>query len=137
MASALSEKLVVDASALLEALIGTQLGDRVRSRMRGSALVAPAHLDAEILSALGRLHRADEISDAVVSSALQELAAAPIQRHPLPGLLHGAWERRANLRLVDALYVELAATLEDAVLITTDARLCRAEEQAELIATEG
>jgi predicted nucleic acid-binding protein len=37
-------------------------------------------------------------------------------------LVEGAWSRRQNLRLVDALYVELALRLE-APLVTTGGRL--------------
>jgi predicted nucleic acid-binding protein len=128
------ETLVVDASALVEALLGTNLGIKVRVRMRGQLLHAPAHLDAEVLSALGRLHRAGEIQESVAAAALDELAGAPIRRHPLASLLTGAWERRANQRLVDALYAELAASLDSASLLTTDARLARSDDRAELIA---
>ena len=132
---ALPEALVIDASALVEVLLGTDLGMAVRRRMRGHELHAPAHLDAEVLSALGRLHRAGELEPAGVSAALEALTTAPIHRHPLEPLLRGAWERRENQRLVDALYTELAASLASLPLVTTDARLARAEEQAELIAT--
>lgn len=127
------EALVVDASALVEALLGTNVGASVRARMRGHALHAPAHLDAEVLSALGRLHRAQEVEQSRASAALDELVAAPIRRHPLADLLTGAWARRANQRLVDALYSELAASLDAALLLTTDARLARADPRAELI----
>ena len=128
-----AEALVIDASALVEALLGTNAGTGVRARMRGHALHAPAHLDAEVLSALGRLHRAKEIEQSVAATALDELTTAPIYRCPLAGLLTGAWERPANQRLVDALYSELAASI-DAVLLTTDARLARTDARAELIA---
>jgi predicted nucleic acid-binding protein len=101
--------------------------------MRQHQLHAPAHLDAEVLSALGRLHRAGELQDSNVTAALEELSAAPIRRHPLASLLTGAWERRANQRLVDALYTELAISLGNAALITTDARLARSDDHAELI----
>lgn len=125
---------VVDASAVVEALIGTDLGGKVRGRMRGCQLHAPAHLDAEVLSALGRLHRAGELEQLTVTAALAELAVAPIRRHPLAGLLSGAWERRENQRLVDALYAELAASLDSLPLLTTDARLARSDDRVELIA---
>jgi len=62
--------------------------------MRGHRLHAPAHLDAEALSALGLLHRANDSSTPST---------------------------------------ELTATLDHAILITTDARLARAEPRAELI----
>jgi predicted nucleic acid-binding protein len=127
------EALVIDASALVEALLGTDLGVAVRARMRGHELHAPAHLDAEVLSALGRLYRAGEVTPTGVSEALDALTAAPLRRHPLSPLLQGAWERRENQRLVDALYTELAASLDSIALLTTDARLARADDRAELI----
>jgi predicted nucleic acid-binding protein len=133
---ATAETLVIDASALVEALLGSDLGAEVRERLRGHQLSAPAHLDAEVLSALGRLHRAGEIDGATVNAALAELAAAPIERHPLAGLLAGAWARRDNQRLVDALYGELAAALDANALLTTDSRLARAEPRA-LLVVEG
>jgi len=123
----------VDASALVEALIGTELGVRVREQMRGHRLHAPAHLDAEVLSALGRLHRAGELSSSEAQTALTELARAPVSRHPLASLLAGAWQRRENQRLVDALYSELTSSLDAAVLLTTDARLARSDGRAELV----
>ncbi|MGP0100923.1 MAG: type II toxin-antitoxin system VapC family toxin [Solirubrobacteraceae bacterium] len=131
------EALVVDASALVEALLGTDLGVRVRGRMRGRQLHAPAHLDAEVLSALGRLHRAGELQEPTVAQSLAELAAAPIRRHPLAGLLSGAWKRRENQRLVDALYAELAASLDSIPVLTTDARLARTDDRVELVADGG
>ncbi len=136
MRTPLPESLVVDASAAVEALLGSELGIEVRARMRGHELHAPAHLDAEVLSALGRLHRASELDPATVTAALRELEAAPVRRHSLANLVSGAWERRNQHRLVDALYVELAASLGSA-LLTTDAPLARSFDQAELVAGDG
>lgn len=132
MTKSAHEPVVVDASAIVEALIGTPLGAAARVRLRGCDLHAPAHLDAEVLSALGRLHRAGKLDAVAVSTALSELAVAPIVRHHLAGLLAGAWSMREPLRLVDALYVELSHTL-NAALVTTDARLVRASATAELV----
>jgi predicted nucleic acid-binding protein len=120
-----TEALVLDASAVVEALLGTDLSVKVRGRMRGCQLHAPANLDAEVLSALGRLHRAGELEQSAVAAALDELAAAPIERHQLASLLSGAWGRRENQRLLDS--------LDSSALLTTDARLARAESRAELI----
>ena len=69
--------LVIDASALVEALVGSELGAAVRTRTRGCELHGPVHLDAEVLSALERLHRAGELSADAVTAALGELASAP------------------------------------------------------------
>lgn len=127
-----ADTVVVDASAAVEALIGTPLGGAVRARMRGCELHSPAHLDAEVLSALGRLNRAGDLPAKSVTTALSELATAPIARHHLAGLLAGAWAARERLRLVDALYVELANSLR-ATLLTTDAQLSRQCATAELV----
>lgn len=125
---------MLDASAAVEALLGSATGRAVRRRMRGTQLHAPAHLDAEVLSALGRLHRAGDASAQAVTTGLTELVTAPIARHPLPGLLTAAWQMRDRLRLVDALYVVLSEQL-GARLITTDARLARGAGIAELVAS--
>ena len=128
-----TDAVVLDASALVEALVGTDVGVRVRDRMRGRILHAPAHLDAEVLSALGRLHRAGELPKNTVAAMLNELAIAPVRRHPLAPLVAGAWERRDQLRLVDALYIELASELDSLSLLSTDARLARTSPLVELV----
>lgn len=115
-------EVVVDASALVDLLLGNPLGQAVGRRLAGQVLHAPAHVDAEVLSALGRLHRAGDLSASEVTTMLDALTAAPITRHPPAELVHGAWQRRHQLRLVDALYVELASRLERP-LVTTDRRL--------------
>ncbi|HTX10049.1 MAG TPA: type II toxin-antitoxin system VapC family toxin [Solirubrobacteraceae bacterium] len=124
--------LVVDASALVEALVGSELGAAVGTRMRGCELHAPAHVDAEVLSALRQLHGAGELSADAVTTALGALETAPIARHPLVDLLAGAWRARNRFRLVDALYVELAEKLT-AVLLTADVGLAQASPIAELV----
>ena len=93
-----------------------------RREASGHTLRAPAHIDAEALSALRRLNRAGEITADAVHSMLEHVSSAPIIRRPLAGLLVGAWGRRGSLRLADALYVELASSL-GVTMITTDARL--------------
>ncbi len=113
---------VADASALVDLLLGNELGSAVRRRIAGHALHAPAHVDTELLSALGRLQRAGTIEADDVETMLYQLAAAPIQRHPVTDLLLGAWARRHQLRLADAVYVELAMS-RGLSLITTDRRL--------------
>ncbi len=115
-------EVVVDASAIVDLLLGNELGGAVRRRLAGQALHAPAHLDAEVLSALGRLHRAGDLEADDVESLLRDFVAAPIRRHDVSGLLIGAWSRRHQLRLVDAVCVQLAVSL-DIPLVTTDRRL--------------
>lgn len=116
---------VVDASALVELVLNTQLGSRVANALRDAALAVPAHADAEVLSALGRLVRAREITAARAERALSSLAQAPIRRYLVHPLLDAAWRLRERVALRDAIYVALARRL-DAAVVTTDAALSRA-----------
>lgn len=132
--ASLSEHVIVDASAMVDLLART--GDRypaVRARLARTVMHAPAHFDAEVLSALGRMQRAGVLTVAQVDAALDELRQAPVTRHELMPLLAGAWARHDTLRLTDAVYVELADTA-DLVLLTTDQRLARAWPAAHVIA---
>lgn len=126
------EHVVVDASALVDLLSDAVSAPAVRERLRGTVLNAPAHLDAEVLSALGRMYRAGELPATKIDAALERLTAMPVTRHPVADLLIGAWARRDDLRLVDALYVEVAARLH-APLLTLDGRLARASSLAHAI----
>lgn len=128
----MSEAVVVDASALVDLLLGNEIGTAVGHRLADHELHAPAHLDAEVLSALGRLHRDGRLAANQVRPRLYALVDAPIVRYHLSPLVLGAWDRRRNLRLVDALYVELAEHL-DVPLVTTDHRLAASAASAELV----
>ncbi len=126
------EHLVIDASSLVDLVLGEAVGAAVQERIDGAALHAPAHLDAEVLSALGRLHRSGRLAGSVVTAQLAVISSAPIRRHSLPDLLRGAWQRRSRMRLADALYVELADRL-GLRLLTTDRALARAARIAEVV----
>lgn len=126
------EPVVIDASCLVDLLAGTDLAEVVRKRISQCDMHAPAHVDLEVLSALGRMGRAGKLTETEVETALRRLARAPIQRHLPVNLIRGAWERRANIRLADAVYVELADQLATP-LLTTDYRLARACSWAEPI----
>jgi predicted nucleic acid-binding protein len=125
------DPIVVDASALVDASVKAH--SRVVERLRKHRLHAPAHLDAEVLSVFARLHRSGLLSDRQVAARLRHVAAAKIERHPVGPLLTGAWKRRGNIRMVDALYVELSHRLGDVPLVTTDARLAAVVRNADLV----
>ena len=128
----MAESLVLDASAMVDLLVGSDLAGSVGDHLYDSEVHAPGHFDAEVLSALGRLHRASQLTTRQVTDRIDLVASSPIVRHPLAPLLKGAWRRRGNLRLVDALYVELASQL-DTSIITTDRGLASASRRATLI----
>lgn len=129
MSSSVGDAVVLDASAAVDLLIGSELSPGVAERLRDVEVHSPAHVDAEVLSALGRLHRVGDLTTDRVADLLVHVVTMPVQRHLLEPLLEGAWERRGNLRLVDALYVELAERL-DAAIVTTDGRLASATPRA-------
>ena len=122
--------VVVDASAVVDLLVNG------RALPRERALVAPGHMDAEVLSALGRLHRQAVLTVADVEEMLDDLAALAIERLAVSALLRPAFALRANVALRDALYVSLAQAL-GATLCTTDAPLARACVEQQLCAVSG
>lgn len=128
----MADRLIVDASAMVDLLVGSPFRASIQERLQGKELHVPAHFDAEVFSALGRLQRGGRLTNRQVIPRINRLATAPFQRHLLSPLLEGAWERRHNLRLVDALYVELANQL-DSPVVTTDAGLAAASPLAELV----
>lgn len=88
----------------------------------GHALFAPAHLDAEVVSALRGLARSNAVLSGAVPDALRHLGRFAIRRMPLAPLLERMWELRENVTAYDAAYVALAERLEGP-LITCDAKL--------------
>lgn len=100
--------------------------DAVAARLAaGDALFAPAHLDAEVVSALRGLARSKPVLRSAVPGALRHLASFPIRRMPLAPLLERMWELRDNITPCDAAYVALAERL-DCLLITSDGKLTTA-----------
>jgi predicted nucleic acid-binding protein len=125
--------MVLDASAFVEVLLGSSAGQQVTSHLEGRQPVVPAHFDAEVLSALGRLARGRRLTDRQAVAGVRRTAAAPFRRDEVAPLLAGAWRRRHNLRLADGLYAELAHQLDRAPLITADRGLAAAVPTAELV----
>ena len=117
--------VVLDASAGVELLLVSAAGERVEAALLGNRVAVPAHFDAEVLSALGRLVRAGELAERRVESMLADLARAPFVRLTVQPLLAPAWRLRHNLSLRDALYVALARRLR-APLVTADSHLAKA-----------
>jgi predicted nucleic acid-binding protein len=129
--TAIANGIVLDASAMVDLLTGGAQAGRVNARVRSATVHVPAHFDAEVLSALGRLCRVGRLPVNEAPALLDAVTRAPFSREGLPGLLSGAWLRRDGLRLVDALYVELADRLA-VPLVTTDIGLANAYPAAEL-----
>lgn len=128
----MAEACVVDASAMVDLLLGTGPAAALHRRFTDADLHVPAHFDAEVLSALGRLQRGGDLTARAVGGRLALLATVPVTRHTLESLVVPAWRRRGDLRLTDALYVALADEL-DLPIVTTDAALAASCRRAALV----
>lgn len=115
---------VVDASVLV-AFYASDDPRRaaVLSRLAsGDALFAPAHVDAEVVSALRGMARGNPSLTQAAPTALRHLQGFAIRRMALAPLLARMWELRENVTSYDAAYVALAERLE-CPLVTCDATL--------------
>lgn len=117
---------------MVDYLVDSPVASRVAARIKDTEVNVPAHFDAEVLSALGRLQRGGDLSEVEVEERVALTVQAPFRRHLLAPLLEGAWALHHTVRLVDALYVELASQLE-ATIITTDSGMASASVNAEHI----
>jgi predicted nucleic acid-binding protein len=113
---------VIDAGALFELLLRGLRAGAVERAVGGRQLVAPAVIDAEILSALRGLERGRSLLPSRALSAIEDLRRAPVRRFPLDPLLDRAWSFRERMTAYEALYVALAIDL-DCPLVTTDDRI--------------
>ncbi len=119
--------IVVDASALLEALLRTPAAKVVERWLFDprQTLHAPHLLDVEIAQVIQRYAANGEIDSERGRTALADLADFPLHRYPHDLLLPRVWDLRNNLTAYDAVYVALAEAL-DAPLLTRDRRLAAA-----------
>jgi predicted nucleic acid-binding protein len=119
--------IVVDASALLEALLRTPAARAVEERLfePQQTLHAPHLLDIEVAQVIRRYAAKGEIDGERGRAALVDLADFPFRRYPHDFLLPRVWDLRNNLTAYDAVYVALAEAL-DAPLLTRDQRLAAA-----------
>lgn len=119
--------IVLDASALVELLLGSELGRAVGARIADPelGLHAPHLADVEVAQALRRYVREGLLEAPAAEAALAELRALDLERHSHEPLLERVWALRENVTAYDAVYVALAEAL-DAPLLTCDGRLARA-----------
>ena len=116
--------IVVDASLVIEVLIGGTAGEKVSDRLiqEGSALAAPELLDLEVLQVLRRLAASGRLSPANAEAALAILSDLNIERFSHAGFTGRIWELRENLTAYDGAYIALAEAL-DVPFWTRDAKL--------------
>ncbi len=117
--------IVVDTSALLEALIGRPPLEPLQARLLATSLHAPHVVDLEFLQALRRLSNRGGLARGDAEQARADFAALPIDRYAHTILADRIWALRPSLTTHDAAYVALSEAL-DAPLVTADGRIARA-----------
>ena len=118
-------RFVIDASAATEYLLRTPLGLEFEPLIEEAFLLAPALLDAEVLSALRSALLKGRIKEHRARLALEDLTDWQVDRIPHTVLLREAWKHRHNVSAYDALYVAVSK-LYKAPLLTADGPLSRA-----------
>ncbi len=118
--------IVLDASALIELLLGTPAGQRLADRLADASLTlhVPHLADVEIVQALRRYARHGEISAAEAEQAIDTLRSLDLERHAHEPLIDRVWDLRDNVSAYDAVYLALTEAL-DAILLTSDKALAR------------
>lgn len=121
--------IVVDASAVLELLLGRPSGPAAAARLLdpAEALHAPHLLGIEVAQVLRRFAAAGGLSDERADEARTDYLDLRVERHFHEPLLERIWQLRHNMTAYDAAYVALAEAL-DAPLVTCDGRLSRAPD---------
>lgn len=117
--------IVVDSSALLDALVARPARQPLQRRLETSSLHAPHLVDIEFLQALRRLVERGAVTAGDAEQAREDFASLPIDRYAHTALFSRIWALRHNLSAYDAAYVALSEAL-DIPLVTADARIARA-----------
>lgn len=119
--------IVVDASAVIDVLVGEPSETLARRLSAEAVLHSPHLLDTEVLHVLRRFEQRGDLSPEQSSGARRLYSELGIARYPHWPLSDRVWELRPVLSSYDATYVALAEEL-GATLVTTDRRLARAPE---------
>jgi len=116
--------IVVDASLLVDALVGGSSGDAAQAALGDGdeEVAAPAVLPAEALSGVRSLMLRKVISRPLAMQAVSGIASLRIPLYPFEPFVERVWELRDNVTVYDAWYVALAEAL-DVPLLTADRRL--------------
>jgi|SRR4051794_3254837 predicted nucleic acid-binding protein len=123
--------IVLDASAVVDWLLQTPVGQRIENRIysHNEALYAPHLLDVEVTQVLRRLLLQKQILNSRADEAIDDLMDLRIHRYAHLVLLPRVWQLRHNFSAYDAAYLVLAEQLR-APLITRDRKLASASGHA-------
>lgn len=113
--------IVIDASAMVEALVGRDLDDELMEALSGD-VAGPHVLDVEVLSVLRGLVLRGKLPPDLADEARVDHFDLAILRHDTAPLAGRIWELRHQYTSDDAVYLALSEAL-DAPLYTCDTKL--------------
>jgi predicted nucleic acid-binding protein len=122
---------VIDASAMIEALVGRDADDELLDALQTS-VHAPHLLDVEVLSVLRGLTLAGKLKPNAAEQARNDYFSLTIARYEMQGLADRVWQLRHHHTTYDACYLTLAEAL-DAPLYTRDRKLDTDGHNAEVL----
>lgn len=112
--------LVVDASAVVDAVVESGPSDPIPARLaEADGLVAPHLIDLEVLHFLRRMVHTERLTADRASDALDDFADLELTRYPHEPFIDRIWELRDGLSAYDAAYLALAEAIS-IPLITCD-----------------
>jgi predicted nucleic acid-binding protein len=117
--------IVVDASAMVDALVDEPVNPELLSTITDNEVHAPALLDFEVASALRGHYLGRKLTVRRLNTAVDDFTAIHVQRHHMSALLKPILALRDSFTAYDAAYLVLAQAL-DAPLVTADAKLLEA-----------
>lgn len=118
--------IVLDCSAVVDALTAVEGTDDLRALMANQELFAPSLIDYEVVAALRGLTLRGHLSAPRAEDAMTDFEDLQVQRWPSgDALQRRAFQLRDNVSAYDAAYVVLAEAL-NCPLLTRDAHLSRA-----------
>jgi predicted nucleic acid-binding protein len=118
--------IVVDASAVVHALIDASVNPRLLALLAVEDLCAPHLLDYEVTSALRGHVLGRKLTASRGRDALRDYVDLSITRYNAVALLDGIWRMRDAFTGYDAAYLTLALALA-CPLVTSDAKMREAE----------
>ena len=112
--------VVLDASAVVELVLVTAPGVRIRRRLSdpGISMHGPELVDLEVLNVLRRYVNAKLVTMERATQAVGILEDLDLRRHRHGPMLGRIWSWRSNLTAYDAAYAALAEVLNGTLLTT-------------------
>ena len=121
--------IVIESSAMVEALVGDPANPELLALLADDQLHAPTLLDFEVASALRGHVLGGKLDPVRLEEAVEDFIAFRIERHPMTDLLGHMLDLRDNFTVYDAAYLVLAQALE-APVVSADAKLRKATRLA-------